>query len=129
MTELQFAEGVLDRLRARGGKQYDERAYLFVLAAIEFLQARLDVRRHVTAQELAVACRDFAVAQYGLMAQSVLAHWNVSATADWGRIVYALVELGLLVTQPGDREEDFSDVYHFDDAFVDEYEWKGVGRA
>ena len=33
MNELQFAEDVLARIRARGG-QYHERSYLFVLAAI-----------------------------------------------------------------------------------------------
>jgi len=46
VNELQFAEDVLARIRARGG-QYHERSYLFVLAAIEYLQTRLDARRHV----------------------------------------------------------------------------------
>ena len=125
MNHLQFADGVLARIRANGG-HYDERGYLFVLAAIEYLQGQLEHRRHVTGAELARACRDFAVRQFGLMAESVLAHWGMTRTEDLGRIVYTLVDVGLLVTQPGDRESDFAGVYDFHDAFRADYEWEGV---
>lgn len=125
MSELQFADDVLARIRATGGT-FDERAYLFVLAAIEYLQSRLEVRRHVTGAELAWACRDFAVRQFGLMAESVLRHWGVSRSDDFGRIVFVLVEVGLLVTQPGDRESDFAEVYDFHDAFTASYEWQNL---
>lgn len=125
MSELRMASDLLGRIRARGDR-YDERAYLFVLASIEYLQGRLSARRHVTGPELTLACRDFALEQYGLMARVVLEHWGVRGTADFGRIVFALVEVGLLVTQPGDREEDFHDVYHFDQAFDSAYVWQGI---
>lgn len=125
MNELEFAADVMARIRARGGS-YHERAYLFVLAAIEYLQSQLDVRRHVTGPELAWACRDFAQARFGLLAPSVLGHWGVTRTDDLGRIVFTLVEVGLLVTQPGDRESDFSAVYDFGDAFGGAYEWDGI---
>lgn len=126
MPELQFADGVLARLHARGGTRYDERAYLFVLAAIEFLQCRLEVRRHVTGPELAWACRDLALERFGLLARTVLDCWSVRTSADFGRIVFALVEVGLLSTQPGDRVEDFADVYDFSRAFDEAYavSWK-----
>ncbi len=128
MNELQLAEDVLARIRARGG-QYHERSYLFVLAAIEYLQSRLEVRRHVSGAELAWACRDFAREQFGLLAPHVLSHWGVTRTEDFGRIVFTLVEVGLLVTQPGDHEADFEAVYAFADAFGDAYEWPGVRGA
>jgi uncharacterized repeat protein (TIGR04138 family) len=128
LSELQFAEDVMGKIRARGGR-YNERAYLFVLGTIEFLQSRLDVRRHVTAVELAWACRDFAVEQYGLLAPGVLAHWGITRTDDFGRIVYTLVEVGLLVTQPGDHESDFNAVYEFADAFGRSYDWQGLRGA
>lgn len=124
MNELQFADDILARIRARGGA-YHERAYLFMLAAIEYMQSRLEVRRHVSGGELAWACRDFARAQFGLLAPSVLGHWGVTRTDDFGRIVFTLVEVGLLVTQPGDREADFAAVYDFNDAFGT-YEWGGI---
>jgi uncharacterized repeat protein (TIGR04138 family) len=125
VNELQFADDVLARIRARGG-QYHERGYLFVLAAIEYLQSRLEVRRHVSGPELAWACREFALKQFGLMAESVLAHWGLTRTEDIGRIVFTLVDVGLLVTQPGDREGDFAQVYDFAQAFRANYEWQGV---
>ena len=125
MNELQFADDVMARIRARGGA-FHERGYLFVLATIEYLQTRLDVRRHVSGAELAWACRDFAREQFGLLAPSVLAHWGISRTDDIGRIVFTLVEVGLLVTQPGDREADFAQVYDFADAFGAAYEWHGI---
>ena len=67
MNELQLADDVLARIRSRG-EPYHERAYLFILATIEFLQSRLELRRHVTGAELAWACRDFALQQFGLHA-------------------------------------------------------------
>ena len=128
MNELQFAEDIMARIRARGG-QYHERGYLFVLGTIEFLQSRLEARRHVTAAELAWACRDFAQKQFGLLAPGVLAHWGINRTEDIGRIVFTLVEVGLLVTQPGDTESDFEAVFQFADAFGDSYEWQGLRGA
>jgi uncharacterized repeat protein (TIGR04138 family) len=124
MNELRLATDVLAKLRQRGDT-YDERAYLFVMASIEFLQGKLPERRHVTAAEVTHACRDFALEQFGLMARSVLEHWGIRGTGDFGRIVYSLVECGVLVTQPGDRVEDFHDVFSFDQAF-EAYVWRGA---
>lgn len=125
MSEVQFAEDVLARLRRRE-KRYHERGFLFVLAAIEFLQERLPQRRHVSGSELAWACRDFALQQYGLTARSVLAFWGITTTRDIGEIVFALVDVSLLSTQPGDRVEDFEKVYEFPDALGPDRVWARV---
>jgi uncharacterized repeat protein (TIGR04138 family) len=125
MNGLRFASDVMAKLRQRG-ETYDERAYLFVLASIEFLQGKLPERRHVSGPEVTLACRDFAQEQFGLMARSVLEHWGVKGTEDFGRIVYSLVEVGVLVTQPGDRVEDFHGVYAFEQAFDESYVWQGI---
>jgi uncharacterized repeat protein (TIGR04138 family) len=126
MTMVRLAEDLLARIRAREAR-YDEQAYLFVLASIEYLQSRLPARRHVTGQELAHAVRDFAREQFGLMAPSVLSHWGIAETMDIGRIVYAMVGVGLLVTQPGDRVEDFEGAYDFAAAFDHwSYQWRGL---
>ena len=128
MTELQFADEVLARIRQREDR-FDERAYFFVLAAIEFLQTRLPARRHVSGSELAWACRDFALQQFGLLAPDVLEHWGVRRTEDLGRIVFTLVSVGLLSTQPTDRETDFAGVYDFEEAFQEPYHWEGVSQV
>ena len=125
MIEVRLASELLTRLRERES-HYDEHAYLFVLESIEYLQQHLTARRHVTGMELARACRDHALEQYGLMSLQVLRHWGIRRTEDIGRIVFALVDVGLLVTQSTDREEDFRAVFDFDDAFSTSYVWPGI---
>ncbi len=125
MSEVHLAADMVTRLQ-QSGAPYDERGFLFVLAGLEYLQSRLSERRHVTGPEVTHACRDLALEQYGLLAREVLEHWGIRETADFGRIVYALVDVGLLVTQPGDRIEDFQEVYSFERAFEESYVW---GRA
>lgn len=125
MTELAFRDGVMDRLRAIEPR-FDERAYLFVLAALEFAQGKLEARRHITGRELAVACRDLAVERYGVMAKMVLEQWGVTSTRDIGGVVFALVDLGLLIRQPTDTKDDFIDIFDFDRAFERDYPWNAV---
>ncbi|MBI1722768.1 MAG: hypothetical protein HYR48_02540 [Gemmatimonadetes bacterium] len=122
MSQLEFADDVLARIRDRAGR-FDERAFLFVLAALEYYQARLPERRHVSGEELARACRDFALEQYGLLARTVLEYWGIAATSDIGEIVFTLIELGLLKAQETDRLEDFIGIYAFADAFDAGYPW------
>ena len=114
------------RIRAQDGA-YHERGYLFVLAALEFAQGRLPARRHLSGSELAWACRDFALEQFGLLARDVLAFWGICSTADIGRIVFLLIDVGLLARQPSDRLEDFDGVYDFADALRAGYAWPGLG--
>ena len=106
MPELAFRDGVMDRIRLRETR-YDEQAYLFVLSALEFSQSKLDSRRHITAAELAAACRELALDRYGVMSRVVLERWGLTATADIGEVVFTLVELGFLVKQPSDTREEF----------------------
>lgn len=126
MNDLTFVADVLTRLRSRSD-QFDERAYLFVLGAIEYVQARLPARRHLAGAEVAWACRDLAWEQFGLLAPAVLSHWGITSSGSVGRVVFALVEAGLLVAQPGDSVEDFTDVYDFAQAFRSGYVWNGAG--
>jgi uncharacterized repeat protein (TIGR04138 family) len=129
VSDLSFRDGIMDRIRLRE-RRYDERAYLFVLAGLEFCQQRLDERRHITGQELATGCRDLALERFGVMARLVLEHWGIRATADIGHIVFTLVELGMLLSQPNDTREDFEDVFNFDQAFERDYPWcAGIGAT
>jgi uncharacterized repeat protein (TIGR04138 family) len=125
-----MADDLLARIRAREDR-FDEQAYLFVLGGIEFLQTRFPVRRHVSGQELALGVRDFAIEHFGLLAPTVLGHWGVRSSSDIGAIVFALVEVGLLVTQPGDRVEDFDGLWDFTTGFEHwNYVWRGLpGRG
>ena len=125
MAELAFRDGIMDRIRLREPR-FDERAYLFVLAALEYCQERLPERRHVTGPELAHGCRDLALDRFGVMARLVLDHWGVRCTSDIGDLVFTLVDLGILLSLPTDSRDDFLDVYDFDRAFEREYPWCGA---
>ena len=125
MNELEFTDAVLQRIRALDGR-YHERAYVFVLAALESWQRRMGLRGHIAGGDLAVACRDFALEQFGLVARTVLSHWGIESTADIGRVVYVLIDVGLLTRQPSDRIEDFDGVFDFRQAFEGDYPWSGL---
>ncbi len=128
MIELQLADEVLDRIRALDGR-YHERAYVFVLASLEFCQRKRKVRGHISGSELAQSCRDFALEQFGLTARTVLSHWGIETTEDFGRIVFVLIDVGLLIQHPNDRIDDFRGVYDFRQAFEGDYPWGGVARV
>ena len=127
--QLVFRDGIMDQIRLRDAR-FHEHAYLFVLSALEYCQTHLAERRHITGRELALACRELALDRYGVMARLVLEHWGVRATADIGDMVFALVDLGLLISQPNDSREDFADVFEFDQAFERDYPWcAGIAAA
>jgi uncharacterized repeat protein (TIGR04138 family) len=128
LTELAFRDGIMDRIRARESR-FHEGAYLFVLCALEYCQARLPERRHLTGRELVEGCRSLALERYGLTARLVLEHWGIRSTSDFGDIVFTLVETGLLLAQPHDTRDDFIGVFDFDRAFEREYPWSAARRA
>ena len=125
MPELAFRDGVMDRIRVRESR-FDEKAFLFVLAAIEFCQQRLTERRHLSGRELALGCRDLALERYGVLARSVLEHWGLTSSASIGEVVFALVDVGLLSAQPTDSAADFLEVFDFHEAFDRNYPWRAV---
>ncbi len=59
----------------------------------------------------------------------MLSHWGVESTEDIGRIVFVLIDVGLLIRHPNDRLEDFNAVFDFAQAFEGDYPWRGVARA
>lgn len=125
MTELAFRDGIMEQIKLREPR-FDERAYLFVLAALEHCQSGLVERRHITGPELAHSCREVALQRFGVMARLVLDHWGVRETIDIGDIVFTLVDMGLLISQPQDTRDDFFGIYEFATAFEQEYPWSAT---
>jgi uncharacterized repeat protein (TIGR04138 family) len=73
--------------------------------------------RHVDGSELSLGLLHFSIRKYGLMAETVLAHWNITRTDDFGRIVFAMIEQGLMSKTDQDDLEDFFGVRPFSTAF------------
>jgi uncharacterized repeat protein (TIGR04138 family) len=104
---------------------------LYPVEAFEFVQQGLSytvhklhgdmkeekTSRHVSGQELCAGLREFALMNWGLLARTVLARWNVRKTIDFGRIVFALVDNGYMQKTEDDTLDDFRDVFDFKSAF------------
>ncbi len=76
-----------------------------------------DESNHVDGQQLCLGLRDYAIDRYGKLARTVLRRWGITQTADFGRIVFAMIEVGLMRKTDEDSYDDFVDVYDFDEAF------------
>ncbi|HLO40220.1 MAG TPA: Minf_1886 family protein [Phycisphaerales bacterium] len=77
-----------------------------------------DETRNVSGQQLCLGLRDYAIKQYGMLAKTVLDRWGIQRTDDFGRIVFAMVDIGLMSKTEEDRMEDFRGVYDFEEAFA-----------
>jgi uncharacterized repeat protein (TIGR04138 family) len=115
----------------RGAGPYPREAFDFVREGLGYTVERMMVHahagalhstqaRHITGQQLSLGLRDFAFDRYGMLAPAVLRHWNILRTEDFGRIVYALIEAGVMSKSDEDSFDDFAGVYEFDEAFAPE---------
>ena len=123
----------------RRDKRYHLDAYVFVFDALRYAHEQLGLGkspgsiedtvvageteedRHITGQQLCEAIRQFAFKQYGGLAKSVLNHWGVQSTGDFGEIVFNLISIGQMRKTDSDRREDFDGVFNFDEAFRDAF--------
>ncbi len=124
MNNTHIDTTIRERLRELDNR-YEERAYAFVLMALEEVVGRLPRRRHVTGEELVEGCRDLAIRLYGPISKTVLEHWNISTTRDFGEIVFNLLEVGVLSKDEADDKTDFDDIFDFSDVFEVQYPWGG----
>ncbi|HVU99844.1 MAG TPA: Minf_1886 family protein [Verrucomicrobiae bacterium] len=120
MQEISFEEGI-ERIRAKDPR-YPNDAYRFVREALDLTQktAGRDGQgrvRHVTGQELLAGIREHALAQFGPMAITVFEEWGIRRCADFGEIVFNMVENDLLNKTDKDSRQDFADGYDFEEAF------------
>ena len=73
--------------------KYPLDAFLFVQRGLSFTVRRIHgeseeavepANRHVTGKMLCHGLRDYAIEQYGLMAQTVMRRWRVTSCEDFG---------------------------------------------
>ena len=115
-------------------RRYKIDAYAFVFEALNYAHTQLglgterpaeseeepeesggkEAERHLTGQQLCEAIRQYALEQYGYMAQCVLNSWGVKSTGDFGEIVFNLIGIGQMRKTTDDRREDFDNVFDFE---------------
>ena len=114
-----MASNLEERLKevvARDGR-YHINAYRFVYEALDYTVKQLDKKRHISGRELLEGIKNLAIEQFGGLACMVLGIWGVSKTADFGNIVFNLVEADLMSRSEDDTREDFDGVYDFREVF------------
>lgn len=102
---------------AREEGRYPFQAYAFLWQALEKAHHLLGERRHVTGPELLEGVRAAALDHFGPLTLMVFRAWNVEETDDFGRMVFHLVEHGLMGKTEEDHLEDFHAVYDLHEAF------------
>ena len=100
--------------------RFRREAYRFVQEGLEFTMQRRGRRGHVSGRELVLGVRDLARERFGLMARTVLNQWGVKETADFGEIVFNLIEEEIMSKQDSDTRTDFAGIYDFETAFEHE---------
>jgi len=107
-------------------RRYKLEAYIFVIEALNYELEHLgvnspDKRRHLTARELLEGIRALGWERYGRLAKDVFESWGVHSSADFGEIVFNLIEAGEFTKTDEDRKEDFVGVFDFDRDLVKAY--------
>ena len=97
---------------------YRPEAYFFVLESLEKAMEAMDERGHISGAGLLDWIRQLGSERYGVMAGDVFNAWGVKGTIDFGRIVFHLVDAGLLKKRQQDSLGDFIDKFDFRDAFA-----------
>jgi len=102
---------------------YPAAAFQFLRDGLEFTVQRIhadgsEPDRHVSGRQLCHGLREYAIRQFGLLSLDVLEGWNLHRTEDFGRMVFALIELGVLAKSDEDTLDDFRSVYDFREAFT-----------
>lgn len=128
MQDLEFSEIV--ELICKEDARFDRRAYLFLRQALDHTVKDLKKRhperatrsQHVSGPELLHGIRDYALEQFGPLAKTVLNSWGITRCADFGDLVFNLIEYNVFSKTDSDRREDFTEVYDFDEAFVKPFE-------
>ncbi len=92
--------------------------YVFVLEALELAVAAQEEPGHVSGEDLLERIRLLGRERYGALAGDVFNAWGVRGTIDFGRMVFHLVDEGLLHKRDEDTLADFIEKYDFREAFA-----------
>ncbi|MEY2410224.1 MAG: hypothetical protein QOF48_2894 [Verrucomicrobiota bacterium] len=121
-------EEALDEI-LRKDRRYHRDAYRFVREALDHTQKTVakssregsrsdtDEERHVSGTELLEGIRVHALGQFGPMTLTVLQEWGLNRCADFGEIVFNMIEIKSFKKTDKDSREDFKPGYDFEEAF------------
>ncbi|MEO6597881.1 MAG: Minf_1886 family protein, partial [Planctomycetota bacterium] len=68
-----------------------------------------------------IGIKEYAAEQFGAMAAMVFERWGVRGPADFGEIVFNLIDAELLSQRPNDSRLDFVDGFDFRETFAEKH--------
>ncbi|MBL8728705.1 MAG: hypothetical protein JNM25_09765 [Planctomycetes bacterium] len=125
-AEQDLLEDTIQAVRKRD-RRFSRNAYYFVLDALDFTMSQLGREaktgedRHVGGRELLIGIKEYAADQFGPMAELVFERWGVRAPADFGEIVFNLIDAELLSRRPSDSRLDFVSGVDFHQVFAEKH--------
>jgi uncharacterized repeat protein (TIGR04138 family) len=124
--EQDLLEDKIQNVRRRD-RRFSRNAYYFVLDALDYTMTHLGrdeltgEDRHIGGKELIGGIREYAADQFGPMATIVFERWGVRSSADFGEIVFNLIDAELLSRRPTDSRLDFVDGTDFRETFANKH--------
>lgn len=117
MEEEKDFHGIVEEICAKDPR-YKPDSYEFIMQALRFTQNTLKRKGHCNARELLIGIKNFCIRQYGPMSKAVLNYWGIYTTADFGNIVFNMLDYKLLSKSEQDKIGDFENGYDFESVFV-----------
>ena len=104
-------------------RRFSVNSYFFILDALRVSAKEIQMKkpehaRHLSGRELSNGIKDYALKRFGCMSYTVMDLWGISQTADFGSIVYNLIDVGLLGKSGDDSINDFNNIFDFESAFL-----------
>lgn len=101
--------------------RFSPEAYEFISDAVLFTTEQLlrngNKKRHISGKELLEGIKDFAISEFGPLANEVLVNWGIKDSISIGHIVFNMVDNQLLGSSEEDTIDDFKDGFDFESTF------------
>ncbi len=132
MQPIQFEESLASILGRES--RYDPQAYFFLKESLDFTLKRFSEtsvveNKHVSGKELLEGFRDYALEQFGPMAETLMSEWGITRCSDVGNMVFQMIEEQVFGKQDSDKLEDFDESFNFQASLRDPFLPKGRGKA
>ncbi|MCA9409186.1 MAG: hypothetical protein KC733_10890, partial [Candidatus Omnitrophica bacterium] len=101
--------------------RYKVEAYVFVMEALSYTQKKFKSIKHVSADELLEGMKELLINKFGPLAMTVLHHWGIRSTEDFGNIVFHLIDNKVLCKTDQDNIDTFRNRYDFNEVFLEGY--------
>lgn len=120
MAEKEDSDELLRRLSHETG---------YAIGAIQFTMNALNMtmedssadNKHVTAAALARCLLETVIDWFGDDAEGTLREWQLERSENLGKLVYGLIDSGLMKPGDGDAKSDFDGLYNLD---VPQRDWR-----